>query len=78
MLQRGQIRAARALLNWRQGHLAERAAVGLATIQRLEKGDGPLTGNISTLRRIQEAFEKAGIVFMDKDAQGGVGVRFAK
>jgi len=52
--------------------------VGLATIQRLEKGDGPLTGNISTLRRIQEAFEKAGIVFMDKDAQGGVGVRFAK
>jgi transcriptional regulator with XRE-family HTH domain len=78
MLQRQQIRAARALLGWRQEDLAQKAAVGLATIQRIEKGHGPISGNISTLLQIQEAFEHAGLVFLDRDAQGGIGVRLAK
>jgi hypothetical protein len=32
----------------------------------------------SILVRIQSAFEQAGIVFLDDDASGGVGVRLKK
>ena len=34
-------------------------------------------GYVSTLMRTQSAFEKAGILFLDNDAAGGIGVRFA-
>jgi hypothetical protein len=34
-------------------------------------------GYVSTLMRIQSAFKKAGIIFLDNDAAGGIGVRFA-
>jgi len=34
-----------------------------------------MMGYVSTLMRIQSAFEKAGILFLDNDAAGGVGVR---
>jgi transcriptional regulator with XRE-family HTH domain len=67
----------RALLDWRQGDLAKAAKVAPATIYRLEKGEGPMMGYVSTLMRIQSAFEKAGIRFIDNDAAGGIGVRFA-
>jgi transcriptional regulator with XRE-family HTH domain len=77
MLHAEQIRAARALLDWRQGDLAKAANVAPATIYRLEKGEGLLMGYVSTLMRIQSAFEKAGILFLDNDAAGGIGVRFA-
>jgi hypothetical protein len=30
---------------------------------------------VSTLMSIQSAFEKAGIIFQDEDAGGGIGVR---
>ena len=36
-----------------------------------------MMGYVSTLMRIQSAFEKAGILFLDNDAAGGIGVRFA-
>ena len=78
MLHSRQIRAARGLLGWRQHDLARRADVALTTVRRLESVSGPAMGNVSTLLRIQDAFEKAGLVFLDKDAQGGIGVRFAK
>jgi hypothetical protein len=35
-------------------------------------------GDVSTLMRIQSAFEQAGIVFLDEDASSGVGVRLKK
>ena len=76
MLHAEQIRAARALLGWRQDDLAKAANVAPATIYRLEKGEGPLMGYVSTLMRIQSAFEKAGIRFLDNDSGGGIGVRF--
>ena len=76
MLHAEQIRAARALLGWRQEDLAKTANVAPATIYRLEKGEGPLMGYVSTLMRIQSAFEEAGIRFLDNDAGGGIGVRF--
>ena len=77
MLHAAQIRAARALLGWRQEELAKASGIGTATIQRIEKSDSPMGGYVSTLTRIQSAFEQAGILFLDNDAQGGIGVRFS-
>jgi transcriptional regulator with XRE-family HTH domain len=78
MLEPKQIRAARALLGWRQGDLSEAAGVGIATIQRIEKSDHAERGHVSTLKRIESALENAGIVFIDEDDAGGIGLRLAK
>src|SRR5215467_2101854 len=78
MLESAQIRAARALLGWRQEDLSKAAGVGTATIQRIEKSRRPITGYVSTLVRIQAAFEQAGIQFIDDDETGGFGLRMAK
>jgi transcriptional regulator with XRE-family HTH domain len=75
MLDAAQIRAARSLLGWRQDELAHHAKVGIATIQRIEKTKGPVMGNVSTQLKIQQAFERAGIRFIDADITGGIGVR---
>jgi predicted transcriptional regulator len=76
MLQTAQIRAARALLGWNQAELAKTAGVSIATIRRIEAQKGPVGGYVSTLVRIQTAFEQAGIRFLDNDVGGGIGVRF--
>ena len=55
--------------------MAKASGVGTATIQRIEKSVGPIGGYVSTLMSIQSAFEKAGIIFQDEDAGGGIGVR---
>jgi predicted transcriptional regulator len=78
MLEPAQIRAARALLGWRQEDLSKASGVGTATIQRIEKSDGHITGYVSTVTRIQGAFEKAGILFISEDEVAGMGVRLAK
>jgi transcriptional regulator with XRE-family HTH domain len=78
MLQVAQLRAARALLGWRQEDLARAAKVGVATIRRIESQQGPMAGYVSTLVKIQAAFEHAGIQFIDDDETGGFGVRMAK
>ena len=78
MLESAQIRAARALLGWKQDDLAKAARVGVATIRRIEGQEGPMTGYVSTLTRIQSAFEDAGIRLLDKDSEGGIGVRLAR
>jgi len=76
MLQSTQIRAARALLSWRQEDLAKASKIGLATIARIEQGNGIVQGNFSTIMKIQQALEREGISFID-DPAGGVGVRLA-
>jgi transcriptional regulator with XRE-family HTH domain len=68
----------RALLGWRRQDVAEAAKVGVATIRRIESQEGPLTGYISTLLKIQAAFEQAGIQFIDEDDAGGFGLRMEK
>lgn len=78
MLEPAQIRAARALLGWRQEDLAKASNVGTATIQRIEKSEGPITGYVSTVMRIQTALEHAGVLFVADDATAGIGLRFAK
>jgi transcriptional regulator with XRE-family HTH domain len=78
MLEPAQIRAARALLGWRQEDLSKTSGVGTATIQRIEKSDRPITGYVSTIVRIQSAFENAGVLFIDDDEAAGIGVRLTK
>ena len=77
MLQAAQIRAARALVGWKQDDLAKAAKIGIATIRRIEGQQGPMMGYVSTLMRIQSAFEQAGVRFLDNDAGEGIGVRLA-
>jgi transcriptional regulator with XRE-family HTH domain len=72
-----QIRAARALLGWRQDELARAAGIGLATLQRIEQTEGLVRGNFSTAMKIQAALEQAGIRFIDEES-GGFGVRTDK
>ena len=76
-MQAAQIRAARALLGWRQEDLAKAAKVGLATIARIEQGEGMVQGNFSTITKIQRALEREGISFF-AEPRGGFGVRLQK
>jgi transcriptional regulator with XRE-family HTH domain len=76
MLQSAQIRAARALLGWRQEDLAKASEVGLATIARIEQGKGVVQGNFSTIVKIQQTLEREGISFI-ADPTGGIGVRLS-
>jgi transcriptional regulator with XRE-family HTH domain len=69
-----QIRAARALLGWSQTKLARAAGVGLATLQRIEQNEGVVKGNFSTILKIQNVLEQAGIQFTDDEARE-IGVR---
>jgi transcriptional regulator with XRE-family HTH domain len=78
MIRSVQIRAARALLGWRQEDLAKASGVGTATIYRIEKSENSITGYASTLVRIQAALEQAGIEFIENDEVGGYGLRFSK
>jgi transcriptional regulator with XRE-family HTH domain len=78
MLQVAQVRAARALLGWRQEDVARAAKISVATVRRIESQEGPLTGYVSTLVKIQDAFQQAGIQFIDDDELGGFGLRMAK
>ena len=70
-----QIRMARAGLNWSATELSQRAGLALATVARFENGGGV---TVATLEKMEKALEKAGIVFIPKDSQGGVGVRLKK
>jgi transcriptional regulator with XRE-family HTH domain len=78
MIELAQIRAARALLGWRQEDLSKASGVGTATVRRVESANSGVTNYVSTLMRIKAAFEAAGIVFIDDDGTAGIGVRIAK
>jgi hypothetical protein len=52
--------------------------VGTATIRRIENSGSPISGNVSTVMRIQAAFEKAGVLFINEDESAGAGVRLTK
>ena len=72
-----QIRAARSLLGWEQKTLADRSGLGIATIKRMEAIPGPVRGTAESVWAVQEALEKAGIVFIYSDERKGPGVRLA-
>ena len=70
-----QIRAARGLLGWSQVELARRAGVAHMAVRRFESGNGPVSGKIASLVRVQDAFERVGVVFQPPDRELGIGVR---
>ena len=63
MLSIEQIRAGRALLDWSQSDLADRAGLSVTGIARLENGTHK--PNQSTLDKIHTAFTSAGLEFID-------------
>jgi len=58
-----QCRAARGLLNWKQFVLADLCEVTQMTIVRFESGS-PRQPHRSTLTKIRETFEAAGVTFL--------------
>src|SRR5215831_12611319 len=78
MITAGQIRAARALIGWKQTDLAKRSGISEISIKNIERG--VTDPRYKTLEAIQAAFEKAGVVFLETGdiRDGGAGLRFAK
>jgi len=74
MIDAGQIRAARALLNMSQSDLARIATVHVATVRRIEAAT-ELRGAAETLWKIQTALERAGIEFIPAEEHRGPGLR---
>ena len=66
-----QIRAARGLLNWSQGRLAQEADLSIETIKRLERMEGELEAvKVSTLEAIRRRLAAEGVEFVDDGAPG--------
>lgn len=80
MISSEQIRAARALLRWEQKDLAAASGVSLPSLKRLETQPGTLAAHARTVDAIEQAFNSAGVVFLEDGAttDGGAGVRLAK
>ena len=73
-----QVRAARALIGWSQLDLANAAKIGEMTVKRFESVQNEDGGTIKTLQAIQKTLEGAGIIFIQKDENGGPGVRLTR
>ena len=69
MVSSRQMKAARALLDWSQGELAEKAGVVPITIKRAEKDISATKANI--IEAIEKAFAAAGIEFIDNATKEG-------
>jgi transcriptional regulator with XRE-family HTH domain len=69
-----QCRAGRALLDWNQAQLSEKAKVALSTVRRFENGaNQPIANNLAAMRA---ALESAGVLFIDQNGNGpGVRLR---
>jgi len=58
--------------------LARLSKVGVATIRRVEVLDGQIPVTAANEAAIRQAFETAGIEFVDENGTRGEGVRFRK
>jgi transcriptional regulator with XRE-family HTH domain len=65
------IRAARGLLNWSQGELAERSGVSKQSVTRIE--NGTMDPRFSTITALYQAIRSAGVELGD-DANGISGI----
>jgi transcriptional regulator with XRE-family HTH domain len=72
MITPSQCRAARGLLGWTQQELADNARIGVATVRLFEGGSAE--SRQATLTVVRQAFELAGVEFIDENG-GGPGVR---
>jgi transcriptional regulator with XRE-family HTH domain len=75
MISPAQCRAARALLDWSQQELADKAGVGVVTVRNFEGGSR--APHNSTMDVIKRCLESAGVEFIDANG-GGAGVRFRR
>lgn len=75
MINPAQIRAARALIGWKQTDLATASGVSEMSVKNIERG--VTDPRASTLQAMQTALENAGVVFLDPgyNRDGGAGVR---
>jgi transcriptional regulator with XRE-family HTH domain len=69
-----QLKMARAAVGWGVRDLAKKAGVTANTVTRIENG---ADAKQSTIDRLQEALETAGVEFIDENG-GGPGVRLKK
>lgn len=76
MITAAQIRAARALLRWSARELSKQSGLSLPTIQRMESAEGIPSSFAKNLNAVRDAFESAGVIFIEKEDNGGEGVRF--
>lgn len=70
MITSAQIRAARALIGWKQTELAIAAGLSEMSVKNIERGS--TDPRVSTLEAIRQALTKAGVEFINDD--GGEGV----
>ncbi len=78
MITAEQMKAARALLALDQKQLAEETGLSLPTIQRMEGSEGTVRGNVDSLVKVIEAFERLGVCAINENEaslSGGRGVR---
>ncbi len=75
MIYAAQIRAARALLNWSQGDLAERAGISKQSVNRIENGS--MDARFSTMTALNDAIRGAGVE-MGEDSSGTVRLSVAR
>ena len=67
------LRAGRALADVTAEHLAQTTSLGLATIKRAEASEGVTRLTSSNAKRLLEAYERLGIIFVQDEAiQAGV------
>jgi transcriptional regulator with XRE-family HTH domain len=78
MITGAQIRAARALIGWKQSELAEQSGVSEISIKNIERG--ATDPRASTLQAVQAAFDRAGVVFLEPGdmRSGGLGLRLKR
>ena len=69
------MKMARAALGWSGRELARRAEIAPNTIARFEIGYDAL---FETVKRIQATLEKGGVIFIQRDTNGGPGVRLKR
>jgi transcriptional regulator with XRE-family HTH domain len=70
-----QVKAARALLDWRQPDLAKEAGISLATVKRFETGATPIP---IVKAAIINALEKAGVIFESDGKYLGVKLKLKR
>ena len=75
MIMAAQCRAARGLLDWSQLDLASEAGIGIVTVRQIEAGQ--TAPRRATLIVVKQAFERAGVEFIEENG-GGPGVRLRK
>lgn len=75
MIEPLQIRMARAALRWSVQDLAAKAGLAANTVSRFEVGREAM---VDSVRRMEKALEKAGVIFIPADASAGPGVRLKR